>query len=67
MEAKYVPIDPKDAVGVAYDMGKKAGIKEAVDWFLPHSRSGTWIKFDISEEELKAKLKEWGIKPVKET
>ena len=79
MEVKYVPIDPRDAVEAAYDMGFKAGLKEVVDWLedncmlsvLDKSRftykdvgSITFSLGNLKDsKEWKAKLKNWGIKP----
>ena len=41
----------------AYNDGRKAGIKEVVDWIEEHKRSDGVFK---SWASLQAKLKEWG-------
>jgi len=50
-------------IDIGYEIGKKAGIKEAVDWFQKYYivNTRTQSAFCIPTDELDAKLKEWGV------
>ncbi len=47
----------------AYHKGKRAGIKEVVDWINQQHKysTGAGDFYEINDLDLQAKLKEWGL------
>jgi hypothetical protein len=56
-EFKYSP-------NYLFEEGKKAGIKEVVDWIIENNRNHPqpYRGVNISREKWQSKFKEWGIK-----
>ena len=49
------------SMGDAYEVGKRVGIREVVEWIRRANHSGDFY-YSFDQAELQAKLKEWGIK-----
>jgi len=61
---KVRPITPEELAGGEYEVGRKAGIKEVVEWVEQYKCvDEDCVKWQCFEkEEWQAKLKEWNIK-----